>query len=289
MNRHCPFPRLVASLAALPMVAAGETAPDKSRYHLFNPVPRDQMRDLSADRPDRTESAYTVDAGHFQAEMDLVNYTLDRSPSDHSFTRFTAWNIAPINLKAGLCNRADVQLVFDSYVEEMTEDLATGVEERNRGVGDLKARFKFNLWGNDQGRTAMALMPFVKFPTASSGLGNGSVEGGLILPLAVALSERWTFAGMAEVDVNRDATGDGHHAEYGGTVELAGDLVGRLGGYLEFFAMASTEPDAEWVGTVDVGFTFGVTKDFQVDAGVNIGVTRAADDFQPFIGLTYRY
>jgi hypothetical protein len=36
------------------------------------------MREMSTDRPDLTESAYTVDAGHFQVEMDVVRYTYDR-------------------------------------------------------------------------------------------------------------------------------------------------------------------------------------------------------------------
>ena len=35
--------------------------------------------------------------------------------------------------------------------------------------------------------TALALMPFVKFPTADDDLGNEHVEGGLILPLSVEL------------------------------------------------------------------------------------------------------
>src|SRR5687767_13300570 len=45
---------------------------DKSQYTLFNPVPRDMRRELSPDRPDRTESPFTVDAGHVQVELSFV-------------------------------------------------------------------------------------------------------------------------------------------------------------------------------------------------------------------------
>jgi hypothetical protein len=38
-----------------------------------------------------------------------------------------------------------------------------------------------------------------------------------------------------------------------------------------------------------MGLTYGVTKNLQLDAGVNIGVTRAAEDLNPFLGLTSRY
>src|SRR5437764_1052507 len=46
---------------------AGEEAPaaDKSSYTLFNPTPLNLMRDLNPDRPDVTESPFTVDAGHY--------------------------------------------------------------------------------------------------------------------------------------------------------------------------------------------------------------------------------
>src|SRR2546423_6881645 len=54
---------------------------DKSRYTLFNPTPRSLMRELSADRPDITETPYTVDAGHFQLEMDILRYSYDRYSS----------------------------------------------------------------------------------------------------------------------------------------------------------------------------------------------------------------
>jgi hypothetical protein len=32
------------------------------------------LREMSTDRPDKTESPYTVDAGHFQFEADLVSF-----------------------------------------------------------------------------------------------------------------------------------------------------------------------------------------------------------------------
>src|SRR5688572_5942243 len=71
-----PFPasRVVALLLLTPAVLfAGppptESVPHKSHYHLFNPTPRAQMREMSTDRPDQTESPYTVDAGHVQVEM----------------------------------------------------------------------------------------------------------------------------------------------------------------------------------------------------------------------------
>ena len=42
-------------------MAAQREQIDKSQFNLFNPTPAALMRAMSTDRPDTTESAYTVD------------------------------------------------------------------------------------------------------------------------------------------------------------------------------------------------------------------------------------
>src|ERR1035437_10086184 len=56
-----------------------KTLPDKSAYTLINPTPHNLMRELTPDRPDKTESPYTVDAGHYQLEMSFVEFTKSQS------------------------------------------------------------------------------------------------------------------------------------------------------------------------------------------------------------------
>ena len=72
------------------------------------------LRDLEADRPDATESPRTVDAGHFQVEMSLLGYSRDRSGG----MRSESWTWAETNIKYGLNDSMDLQLVFSPYVRE---------------------------------------------------------------------------------------------------------------------------------------------------------------------------
>lgn len=139
-----------------------EPVQDKSQLHLFNPTPSELMREMSTDRPDQTESAYTVDAGLFQLEMDFVSTEFDHDRSDGEDIRSTVWNIAPVNLKVGLLNNVDLQFVLDPYVNARVEDRVAGTVDKASGVGDFQNRLKINLWGNDGGSTALAIMPFVK-------------------------------------------------------------------------------------------------------------------------------
>jgi hypothetical protein len=262
---------------------------EKNQYALFRPTPPERMRHMSTDRPDKTESPYTVDAGHFQIEADVLNYSYDRYNPERTATQIETVRIAPVNLKAGLCDNMDVQLVIETYMSVRTRDVDTGVVKSNRGFGDLLVRTKWNAWGNDGGATAFGVMPYVKLPTNQDDLGNHSIEGGAIFPFALGLPAGWSLGMMTEFDVVHDANGTSHHPEFLNSITFGHDIVGGLAGYAEFFSAVSAESGSDWVGTVDVGLTYRLTDEIQLDAGVNLGVTRAADDLNPFIGISWRF
>jgi hypothetical protein len=132
-------------------------------------------RDLSTDRPDQTESPYTVDAGRTQAEFQLVSVGRE-TPGAGS-----AWQFAGLNLKRGLGRSVDLQLVFPGM-----ESVPAG-GERESGVGDLSVRLKWNMVGNDSEGIGFGLMPYATFPTGGESFTADGVEAGLIAtPTAMA-------------------------------------------------------------------------------------------------------
>lgn len=266
-----------------------DESPDKSRFSLFRPAPDALLREMATDRPDRTESAYTVDAGHYQIEMDLLSYTHDRSREGGENLTLDSWAIAPINLKVGLLNNVDLQIIAETWNIQRTKDRDPNDTTRVSGFGDLLLRCKTNLWGNDGGSSALSVMPFVKIPTARRDLGNGALEGGIIFPFAMELPAKWGFGAQAELDLLQDSNRSDYHEEIINTVTVSHDIVGKLAGYVELFSNLSTERGAKWIATFDFGFTYAVARDIQLDAGMNIGLTAAADDLNPFIGLSLRY
>ena len=271
-------------LAATASPALAQTA-DKSGYDLFDPTPRDLLRDLSTDRPDKTESPYTVDAGHFQFELDFATFTSDREDG----VRVKTVNFAPINLKLGLTNRTDLQIVVENYIRQTTTDRTSESRSKVDGFGDVTVRVKHNLWGNDGGTTALALMPFVKLPTNGNRLGNNAVEFGLIVPLAIGLSERFGLGLMTQVDFVEQIDGSGLAPSFVNTATVSFDLTDRIGLYTEIFTEKSVERGTDLVATLDAGVTFAVSPDIQLDAGANLGITDAADDVNLFVGLSRRF
>ncbi len=275
---------IIPSLFTLASMEAGNIGPSESNkwdYNLFNPVPGDLMRPMSTDRPDKTESPYTVDSGHFQFETDLVSFGFDQWNSDGK--RVFGVNAGNINLKVGILNNVDLQLVVENYVFQQTA--AEGKTDRVAGFGDLTTRIKINFWGNDGGPTAFGIMPFVKFPTNTGGLSNKHVEGGMIFPFAAELPYGWGMGVMTEIDIVSREDG-GYGPDFINSITFSHDIVGNLAGYVEFFSQLS---QGELAITLDTGVTYALTEDIQLDCGCNFGVTEAAEDFNPFIGLSMRY
>ena len=273
-------------LLLLAASSRGSDEPTRSKgdYTLFSPTPASQLRELSPDRPDKTESPYTVDAGHFQLEMDFITYSRDESVAPATET----WNFAPLNLKVGLSSTTDLQLVFDDYLRVSRKN-GNAPDTVQSGVGDLTARLKFNLWGDDAGRTALALLPFVKAPTSSAHLGNGAVEGGVIVPGAIKLVGGWDLGWESAFSLLRNTGGHGYHGDFIESVTCDRGIAGSLSGYLEFFSDFSAEPHAPWIGSVDAGLEYALGKNVQLDCGCNFGVTRSAEAINPFTGITLRF
>jgi hypothetical protein len=262
-------------------MAQGKT--DKSSYWLFHPTPQSDMRELSTDRPDKTESPYTVDAGHFQIETDLAFVTSDKSDQG---IRTTSTSFVASNLKVGLTNNIDLQAIISPSISQRTE--TPSGTDRVYGRGDTLIRVKFNLIGNDSGDWALGVMPFVQLPSHTNELGSDRVEGGVILPVAIGLPGDWDLGTMAQFNWAKNSQDDQMHGEYVGTVTVGHEIWGDLAGYLEFFSQHSDESGAKWIATIDTGLTYGATPNVQLDMGVNVGVTDAADDLNPFVGISAR-
>jgi hypothetical protein len=286
LRRHFLAILALAGIAAAPLAtpAAGESdGPDsKAGYDLFHPTPASLLRDLSTDRPDLTESPYSVDAGHFQLELEVASYSRDQSQT----RRLECMGLLGFNAKMGLHPSVDVQLAGGALRESVREP--GNPDESITGVTDLAVRLKWNLWGNDAGKTAMALMPFIKLPTGSREFTNGATEGGLIVPLAVSLPGETGLGLMVEADWLEDADGSGYHPEWLTTATLGRDLAGPIGAFVEFTAGLRPKREGDWVGTLDAGLTYGPTPNLQLDAGLMLGVSEEADGATFFTGLSFR-
>ncbi len=289
--------RLIAPLAMLGFMAAGlaraddapsPPPPDKSGFTLFNPTPTADLRSLCTDRPTKSTGPCTVDAGHWQVESDVYNWT---QQSLDGVTTATELFTNP-TLKLGITNTLDFELNIAPYERVTTHDSATGVTTTAEGVGDLFLRAKWGLIGDDGGNFGFALVPFVKVPTASGGIGNGAVEGGLVVPIQFNLPNNLQVVFDPEVDVLADAVGLGRHANAISLVSLSYPVSKTVTLSAELWGDANFDP----TGTVtQASFDLGAAwipagaPNFQLDGGVNLGLTRATPGVQAYVGVSHRF
>lgn len=267
-------------LLAARAVASAAPAEDGSGYSFTQPVPAAQLRELNTDRPDATEGPYTVDAGHVQLEMDGVTMTRHRLDGE----RTRDWSVAPFNLRFGIRQNFELGFFAEPYLR-ITREPPGGGRTTLSGLGDVTLRSKFNFRGNDGQGLATGGILDVKIPTARAGLGNGAIEGAAILPVAGELAGGWEFGAMTGVAFRHRDEG-GVAGVWINTATIGHDLAKGLGGYLEVTSEAGEGPH---VATFNLGFTRRLDANTQVDAGVNLGLSRQADDAQVFTGISRRF
>jgi len=185
-------------------------------------------------------------------------------------------------------NDVDFQLVIAPYQRERDTDKTTGIFEQKSGFGDVTPRAKVNLVGNDGGFFALALIPYVKLPTNHDHMGNNSLEGGVGIPYSFDVPN-WDVGFQTGVGFERNGIGSAYHAAFANSVSIGHTVSGKLSASAEFFSSVSTEQGQGWVGTVDTWLTYQLSKNLRLDAGVYIGVTPAADNLHPWVGMTWRY
>ena len=272
---HLPFLRVprarvwrVALAGAWPLAALGDDRPAAGR------------REMRTDRPDATESPFTLDPGHAQLEMDFVAVLRDRREG----TRTTAVDVAPFNLRLGLTSSCEAGIFLAPY-QRGTETPPGGPRATRTGAGDTVVRGKWNFRGNDQGALGLGLIADLKLPTARRGLGNGKVEPSLTFPVAYDFGGGWAAGAMTTLNAAY-LEGRGYRATWGNTVTVGRELAENVGGFIELTSLAGEGPH---VTTFNCGLTRALDADTQLDCGVNFGVSRAAPDLLVFAGISRRF
>jgi len=275
---------LLLAASIVPSLADDTTpTPDKSGYTLFHPTPDADLRSFNTDRPPKANSPYTVDAGHFQYETDLAVFGYGNTDG----VQARDWTVFDPTLKLGLTNTIDAELQITPYESAVTPTGAATT--RLAGVGDSIARLKINLLGDDRGAVALALLPYVKLPTARAGLGNGKVEGGVILPVSLSAPGGFTVIVMPEGDYLKDSVQRGYHAAFDFLVNVSHPLDKRWTVYSEIFTLQPLQTGEPAIYTMDAALTCALSATLQLDLGGNFSLNGVAPRAQLYTGLSQRF
>lgn len=254
-------------------VTAQEVESDTKRsYNLFNPVPKNEMRDFSIDRPDVTESPITVDAGHFQFEGDMFKVI-----KANQGLSYRAINIVNGLYKMGLSDSWDIHIGLELY------NIYQDYEENTyaKGYGNTTIRLKHNFWGNNgETKTALGMIPYVTFPTSPV---DSDIVFGVGFPFSYDITDAYSAGAQFQFDFIPDENGE-HSLSYLQTVVFGGTLAGDFDFYIEGLGIFSS---AATTYSANGGIIYNATDNVKVDIATNLGLVDETPT-RLYLGLSFR-
>jgi hypothetical protein len=261
---------------------------DKTKYTLFNPTPRKYMRPMVPDRPGITESPYSVDAGHFQYETDVLRLLTRREGPTHGHD----WYVNHFLAKIGLTDRTDFQVALDTYTYSHNfDDSQVGQDpfdqnQLHRGVGDVTLRLKHTLVGDDDSRGALGLVGYVQLPTGGA-RGDGGYEPGLTLTGVFQCTKTWSVGGQVASNFFFDPEAGQHFYQLTPTFTTDYQFNKFVQAFVELVGYWDTR-QGSWRSSINLGPQLDISENVQLDFGTHLPITHSVDR-EYFLGLSFRH
>ena len=281
------LPAALRAALALCLLGGTARAGEASLYSLINPTPDAALRAFAPDRPLNSISPFTLDPGRVQVESDLANVMQSR---DAGATTTTLQALDP-EIRVGVTPSFEVDLMTAGLEADRTVSEASGrLRDRDVGTGAVTLQGRFNLFGNDGGRAALALAPFLALPSGDPHFGNQRIIGGVVAPLSLKLPRDFTLELQSQVQAMRNGTGPAF-ASATNVINLSHAVPGVEGltASVEVTATVNADratPDTE---TVETALAYLVTPDTQLDLEGFVGLNRAAPGLQVAAGVAHRF
>ena len=249
------------------------------------PAESQTLRDLCADRPGLGTPPCILDAGHFQLELGLADWTHDRV----GLARTDDWLLGDFLVRYGLDDRTELQLGATLFGEERVRDGPGQNVARSTGTGDIGIALRRSLLHPDGAGASVAVQPFLTLPTGGQVFGAGEVSAGLLVPVSADLGAGLTLGLTPEIDAAADVDRHGHHLAFGGVAGL--DLaLGAVDLTVEAAAMRDDDP-LQHVTQSQAGLSVAwqAARSLQLDVGANVGLNRRTPDTEFYVGIARRF
>jgi hypothetical protein len=203
--------------------------------------------------------------------VDVLSLTLDRDGDD----KYTAFGAGLVFLTTGVSRNVDVQVGAQLFLSEDYD--SEGFSENDSGVGDVYLRTKWHLYESSSTYTSVAVIPYLKIPT-NGGVGNDSVEGGLIVPWESRVWGDLRLSAMAQVDILRNVADDGYDTFWYASAAATRQLTKQIGLYGEATIGKSSGGD-DYAGLLGGGVTFALSDNLWFDMAAYHGLSSGAADW----------
>ena len=232
-----------------------------------------------------TDDAGTQGKGKFQLEVN-GQYDSDKETTAGVETKSTGGQAAA-TLSYGIIDNADLVLNVPYVWGKVTEDGVSTYDEK--GLSDVSFEVKWRFFEKDG--LSVALKPGISFPTGDDekGLGTGKTGYHMFL-IGSKEAGPWAFHANLGYIRNETKVVDEEknlwHASLATTYEVVKDLklVGNIGIERNTDKAADNDPAFFIAGAI-----YSIAENFDIDAGVKVGLTSSETNQSLMAGTTYRF
>lgn len=250
-----------------------------------SPAFADDLRDFCPDRPGLGTPPCTIDKGHGDIEIGLVDWTLEKAGGQRTDT----WAFGDTLVRYGVGERTEVQIGWTALGLVRQRTGAAPATSRT-GTGDVTVALRHNLVNPDGSGVSAALMPYASLPTGGKTIGAGTWSAGILLPVSYSLPNDVQLAFTGRVEAAADEDRHGRHLAYGGVAGLQLPLSKKLSATAELSVQRDEDPGGHTTETVGaLSLAWMARDDLQLDAGANVGISRAAPDAELYVGIARRF
>ena len=239
---------------------------------------------IVTDRPDFTEASSTVGRGRIQLES---GYTYVQDTAGGVRTRLHSY--PEMLLRVGMFADWFELRVGQNF--NSTRVSEGGADTTLTGANDLYVGTKLGLVEQKGIFPELALILQATVPTGHQALTSNQFLPGVSLLYSWELNDKWSLAGSVLGNKTIDDEGRAYLL-MASSVSLGYSFTDKLGSYFEYFGFYPSGAVASGVKPeyyLNGGFTYKVTKNFQLDIRAGFGLNEAADDFFSGIGFAVRY
>ncbi len=229
----------------------------------------------------------TVAPGHFLVKTEVLSLKFQDDASIPLNTRCAEVSAGETFVSTGLIDRVDLEVGLEPFLRSRLR--TSGGTTEGSGIGDFFIRPKWTFWSDPGLQALAAVMPYLKLPTNSGGVGNHAVEGGIVVPWSMALDRGYRIGAMAEWAVLRNDTDTGYKSDWFASLALQGDLNPSVGLYAETTLNVTSEGISRTALAAGAGLTVEATRSVQLDLAVYAGLSRAAPDWNPVLRLRWHF
>jgi len=241
---------------------------------------------MSTARPSKSDNSYTIDSGRIQIETSLYSFdktkTTDSRTTNQSFLNSTA-------LRIGITQSSEFEIITTPIIWRKQKDLQSGSTQSSNGFVDTTLRLKYNFIGNDSGNFSIAAIPFFKIPTNSNNLANNYNEGGISIPMELALKNGYSLTYNPQTLILKRSDTLNYKPVFVNIFVIGKSFNNNLSGYIEYYHSQIPENSKHFQQTLDFGVVYALTKNITIDGAMNFGLSNDSSDLEMMFGGAYRF